>query len=100
MPDPTSKVSPRRLGVIGVVAVVGLAAVVVTGITTRSNGDVKLREWTEAQAMPSVAVALPGTKPLNATLDLPGGWKPIRAHRSTRASAVISRAGRSISVRR
>lgn len=72
MPDPTSKVSPRRLGVIGVVAVVGLAAVVVTGITTRSNGDVKLREWTEAQAMPSVAVALPGTKPLNATLDLPG----------------------------
>lgn len=72
MPDPTSKVSPRRLGVIGVVAVVGLAAVVVTGISTRSNGDVKLREWTEAQAMPSVAVALPGTKPLNATLDLPG----------------------------
>lgn len=72
MPDPTSKVSPRRLGVIGVVAVAGLAVVVVTGITTRSNGDARLREWTEAQAMPSVAVALPGTKPLNATLDLPG----------------------------
>jgi RND family efflux transporter MFP subunit len=49
-----------------------LAAVVATGIITRSKGDAQLKEWTDAQAVPSVAVTLPGTKPLDATLELPG----------------------------
>ncbi len=49
-----------------------VALVVVTGIVLRTTGDAKLRDWTEAQAIPTVAVALPGTKPLNATLNLPG----------------------------
>lgn len=71
-PDLTPPVSPRRIRLYGGVAVVVLAAVVATGIISRSNGDARLREWTDAQAIPTVAVALPGTKPLNATLDLPG----------------------------
>lgn len=71
-PDQAPPVSPRKIRLYGTVAIGVLAAVVVTGIITRSNGDVKLREWTDAQAMPSVAVTLPGTKPLDATLDLPG----------------------------
>jgi RND family efflux transporter MFP subunit len=71
-PDKPSPVSPRKVRLYGTVAIGVLAAVVTTGIITRSNGDAKLREWTDAQAVPSVAVALPGTKPLNATLDLPG----------------------------
>lgn len=71
-PDKTPSVSPRKIRLYGAVAIGVLAAVVTTGIITRSNGDVKLREWTDAQAVPSVAVTLPGTKPLNATLDLPG----------------------------
>ncbi|MCF2523420.1 efflux RND transporter periplasmic adaptor subunit [Bradyrhizobium sp. G127] len=71
-PDKTPPVSPRKIRLYGTVAIGVLAAVVTTGIITRSNGDVKLREWTDAQAVPSVAVTLPGTKPLNATLDLPG----------------------------
>jgi RND family efflux transporter MFP subunit len=71
-PDQTPPVSPRRLRLYGGVAVVVLAAVVATGLISRSNGDARLREWTDAQAVPTVAVALPGTKPLNATLDLPG----------------------------
>ncbi len=72
MPDETSSVSPRKLRLIGIVTGVGLAVVVVAGISTRSNGDAKLREWTEAQAVPSVAVTLPGTKSLDAKIDLPG----------------------------
>ncbi|MDH8351502.1 hypothetical protein QIG27_27030, partial [Klebsiella pneumoniae] len=64
--------SPRKLRLYGTVAIGVLAAVVVSGIITRSKGDANLKEWTDAQAIPSVAVALPGTKPLNATLDLPG----------------------------
>lgn len=71
-PDQTPPVSPRKLRLYGTVAIGVLAAVVTTGIITRSSGDAKLREWTDAQAVPSVAVTLPGTKPLNATLDLPG----------------------------
>lgn len=71
-PDQAPPVSPRKIRLYGTVAIGVLAAVVVTGIITRSNGDVKLREWTDAQAVPSVAVALPGTKPLDATLELPG----------------------------
>ncbi len=65
-------VSPRALRSAAIVGVGVLAAGVVVGIISRSSGDTKLREWTDAQAVPSVAVTLPGTKPLNATLDLPG----------------------------
>ncbi len=32
----------------------------------------KLKEWTDNQAVPSVAVVLPDPKPLQATIDLPG----------------------------
>lgn len=71
-PDPVHPVSPRRLRFYGGVAVLVLAAVVAAGLATRSNSDARLREWTDAQAIPSVAVALPGTKPLDAALELPG----------------------------
>lgn len=65
-------VSIAKLRLAGIVTAVVLGVVVVFGIVMRSSGDAKLREWTDAQAIPSVAVALPGTKPLNATLNLPG----------------------------
>lgn len=71
-PEKKPAVSPRKLKLYGTVAVGVLAVVVVTGIVSRSKGDADLKQWTDAQAIPSVAVALPGTKPLNATLDLPG----------------------------
>jgi len=70
--DQKPPVSPRKIRLYGTMAIGLLAAVVTTGIITRSSGDARLREWTDAQAVPSVAVTLPGTKPLNATLDLPG----------------------------
>ena len=71
-PEKKPAVSPRKLKLYGTVAVGALAVVVVTGIISRSKGDADLKQWTDAQAIPSVAVSLPGTKPLNATLDLPG----------------------------
>lgn len=70
--DQTPPVSPRKLRLYGGISVVVLAVVVAAGIVSRSKGDANLREWTDAQAVPTVAVALPGTKPLNATLELPG----------------------------
>lgn len=71
-PEKKPSISPGRLKLYGTVAAGVLGVVVVTGIISRSKGDADLKQWTDAQAIPSVAVALPGTKPLNATLELPG----------------------------
>jgi membrane fusion protein, multidrug efflux system len=67
-----SPVSRRKLSIIGLVAGIGAVLVVITGIRAREDSDAKLREWTDTQAIPTVAVVLPDAKILNATLDLPG----------------------------
>jgi membrane fusion protein (multidrug efflux system) len=67
-----SPVSRRKLSIIGLVAGIGAVLVVITGIRAREDSDTKLREWTDTQAIPTVAVVLPDAKVLNATLDLPG----------------------------
>jgi RND family efflux transporter MFP subunit len=64
--------SRRKLGILAVVAVAAVLLVVVTGIRAREDAGVKLREWTDDQAVPTVAVMLPDPKMLNATIDLPG----------------------------
>src|SRR6201998_3700931 len=65
-------VSRRKLGIFGVVAVIGALLLVVTGIRARGDLSVKLKEWTDNQAVPSVAVVLPDPAALQATIDLPG----------------------------
>jgi RND family efflux transporter MFP subunit len=42
------------------------------GVTTRRMADAKLSEWTEAQAIPTVAVGLPDTKGKRSAFTLPG----------------------------
>ena len=70
--ESSSPVSRRKLSIIGLVAGIVAVLVVVTGIRAREDSDTKLREWTDNQAIPTVAVTLPDGKVLNATLDLPG----------------------------
>lgn len=65
-------VSRRKLGIIGMLASVVLVAVVITGIRAREQSDEKLKEWTDDQAVPTVAVTLPDAKVINPTIDLPG----------------------------
>ncbi len=65
-------VSRRKLGIVGLVAGIVAVLVVITGIRAREDSDTKLKEWTDTQAIPTVAVALPDAKVLNPTLDLPG----------------------------
>ena len=65
-------VSRRKLGIVGLVAGIAAVLVVITGIRAREDSDTKLKEWTDNQAIPTVAVALPDAKVLNPTLDLPG----------------------------
>ncbi|HEY5127928.1 MAG TPA: efflux RND transporter periplasmic adaptor subunit, partial [Bradyrhizobium sp.] len=70
--EQNSPVSRRKLGIFGIVAGVAAVLVVVTGIRAREDSSARLREWTDNQAIPTVAVVLPDAKILNATIDLPG----------------------------
>src|SRR4051795_3666374 len=65
-------VSRRKLGIFGVVAVIGAGLIVATGIRAREDSSSRLKEWTNDQAIPSVAVAPPSGRALNPTLELPG----------------------------
>ena len=67
-----SPVSRRKLGMFGAAAVVVAILVVITGIRAREEASARLRNWTDDQAIPSVAVVLPDARALSATLDLPG----------------------------
>jgi len=70
--EPGPPVSRRKLGIFGAAAVVTALLLVVSGIRAREDSGVKLREWTNNQAIPSVAVIFPDPGVLNATIDLPG----------------------------
>jgi len=74
MPPDTSPptVSRRGLYIAGVSLAIAAVVIVVVGITTRKIADAKLQEWTEAQAIPVVAVARPDTHGKSTTLTLPG----------------------------
>ena len=65
-------VSRRKLGFFGVVAGLAAVLVVVTGIRAREDASAKLREWTDDQAIPTVAVVVPDARALSPTFDLPG----------------------------
>jgi membrane fusion protein, multidrug efflux system len=65
-------VSRRKLGVFGAIAAIAALTLVVTGIRAREDTNAKLREWTDDQSIPSVAVIYADPGALTATIDLPG----------------------------
>ena len=65
-------ISRRKLGIFGVVAVAGALTLVVSGIRAREDSSVKLKEWTDDQAIPAVAVIYADAGALTATINLPG----------------------------
>lgn len=70
--DQSQRVSPKKLGLVGVLGICVAAFVVVTGIASREKSSAELRTWTSEQAIPSVAVMLPDARSLTPTLELPG----------------------------
>lgn len=73
MPTETQRpVSRWKLSLFGLVAGVVLVIAVVTGIRAREDSDTKLKEWTDDQAIPTVAVTNPDAKVLSSTLEVPG----------------------------
>ena len=71
-PESRPPVSRGKLGIFGAAAVIAALMLVVSGIRAREDSAVKLREWTDKQAVPSVAVIYPDPGSLTATIDLPG----------------------------
>ena len=70
--EQAAPVSRRKLAVFGLLAAAAAVLVVFTGIRAREDGDARLREWTDTQAIPTVAVVNPDAKIMNPTIDLPG----------------------------
>ena len=65
-------VSRRKLGIFAVLGVAGALTLVVSGIRAREDTAAKLKEWTDDQAAPAVAVTYPDPGALTATINLPG----------------------------
>ena len=65
-------VTKRKLRVTLLASVALIAIVVIMGVTTRRMADARLSEWTQRQAIPTVAVATPDDRSRRSTVDLPG----------------------------
>ena len=65
-------ISVRKLGLFALAAGLALVLVVVSGIRAREESEAKLKQWTDEQAIPSVAVIRPDARALQANIDLPG----------------------------
>jgi membrane fusion protein (multidrug efflux system) len=87
--DHGSSVSRRKLGIFGFVAGIAGVMAVVTGIRAREDSCTKLREWTDNQAISTVAVVLPTPRLSRPPSICRAGWRPIIARRSLHASAAI-----------
>ncbi|MDE2377153.1 efflux RND transporter periplasmic adaptor subunit [Bradyrhizobium sp.] len=70
--EQAAPVSRRKLAVVGLLAGAAAVLVVISGIRAREDNAAKLREWTDRQAIPTVAVVNPDAKVMNPTVDLPG----------------------------
>ena len=74
-PSPVSPGGPKRsrrgLALVGIVGCVVVVFVVANGIWTRSSSEAHLKQTTEANAVPFVAVIKPGTGSNLSSLDLP-----------------------------
>ncbi len=69
---PASAPSGRGLQVAGITSAVVIVAIVVGGFVSRANGNARVKEWTETQAVPAVAVATPADNDAAPVLTLPG----------------------------
>jgi RND family efflux transporter MFP subunit len=68
--------SPRRLLLAGIVALVAAGAIVATGLVSRARSREALVQWTNAQAVPTVALAQLVHGDAEQSLILPGDIQP------------------------
>jgi len=65
----------RRLRLTGVAAAIVAIVIVAYGIATRAAESSRLHDWTEAQALPTVAVVSPSAGANSSGLELPGRFE-------------------------
>jgi RND family efflux transporter MFP subunit len=70
--SPVRKSGRRGLTLVGLVAAAVLIVVVVTGVLDRKSSAARLKEVTELQAAPTVALVMPSDATNTSHLDLPG----------------------------
>jgi len=72
IPQSRKTVSRRGLAAAGVIGLVVIFFLVVSGVWSRNSSDARLKETTEKLAVPTVAVVMPARQGNKSNLDLPG----------------------------
>ena len=71
-PPPAGKVSRRGLAFAGLIVALAAAFVVINGVWSRNASEARLKETTDIQSVPVVAVIKPSVGGNKSSLDLPG----------------------------
>src|SRR6202043_3337001 len=74
--EPIKTPSRRRLLLVGAIAVVAAGAIAANGLISRARGKQDLVQWTDAQAIPTVALATLARGNAGQSLVLPGNIQP------------------------
>src|ERR1700692_1426475 len=74
--QPVKTPSPRRLLLVGIAALVAAGTIATNGLVSRASSKQDLVEWTNAQTVPTVALAKLEHGDANRTLKLPGSIQP------------------------
>jgi len=75
--QPLKMPKPRRLLLVGLIALVAAGAIAANGLISRARSTENLVQWTGAQAVPTVALARPVRGNAEQSLVLPGNVQPF-----------------------
>ena len=74
--QPPKTLSPRQLLLVGIIALVAAGGIAANGLISRARNKQDLVQWTNAQAVPTVALAKLNQGDPTRTLTLPGTIQP------------------------
>jgi RND family efflux transporter MFP subunit len=74
--QPVKTPRPRRLIIVGILGLVAAGAIAANGLISRARGKQELVQWTNAQAVPTVALAQITRSDAGQSLILPGNIQP------------------------
>src|SRR6266849_4278649 len=74
--QPLKTLSPRQLLLVGIIALIAAGAIAANGLISRGRSKQDLVQWTNAQAVPTVALAKLVRGDVEQRLILPGGIQP------------------------
>src|SRR6202011_5421168 len=74
--QPPKTLSPRQLLLVGIIALVAAGAIAANGLISRARDKQELVQWTNAQAVPTVALAQITRSDAGQSLILPGNIQP------------------------